>query len=616
MKLKDTLGATVLTLADQGWTWLAIVGLHPQPTQRYGWWRVASRALVSGTLLGGAASLVVGRSYGIPLPGWAFEWGFWVGLGCSATWQTLTALAWNRRAARLVRGETPGAPDKRLPWWLRWLLGPAYVLVLGIAVPFLLVLGVANLRAKMAWERYRAELVADGVKLTATDLLPGTIPDGENVAMAPFFAPMLPLFSRPRNDNASRKSDWERFGRTIDTVKLPSKVVATEGPVAFRQEALDPAAVQREFRESKDFSNHVALADSATGLIETLGYAEPQLALLREALTRPHSRFPLHYEDAFGMLLPHLTPMRNQARVLAMRAGALAQAGRGDEALVDTVAAFRLADAVGEEPILISGFVSFAIRSLATGSVWEGLRAQVWNDAQLVRLDAALARSSVEETLRRGFDGERALSTLGILKLEGNREMSAELVGTVVHGIPAPLPGFLFYRNVIEVNRLLDAALERHPQDPATVHAKERLAKLPERPAGRPNAWDGTDPRIDIAQKFMPAVSTDTNRVNRVLAEQRLARTAVALERFHLVKGTYPTALSQLVPSYLEKTLPDPFTGESFQYQATPDGRFKVWSLGPNRRDDHGVMGKQAFSKHATATEPDDIAWTYLKPQP
>ena len=76
-------------------------------------------------------------------------------------------------------------------------------------------------------------------------------------------------------------------------------------------------------------------------------------------------------------------------------------------------------------------------------------------------------------------------------------------------------------------------------------------------------------------------------------------------------------------PKFLPAALNDPFSKAPFHYAKTSDGRFLLYSVGPNGRDDQGRSGKKkekdiariAATENpqtpATATA-DDIAWTYL----
>lgn len=80
-------------------------------------------------------------------------------------------------------------------------------------------------------------------------------------------------------------------------------------------------------------------------------------------------------------------------------------------------------------------------------------------------------------------------------------------------------------------------------------------------------------------------------------AFRQLVQLAVALKWYRCKHGKYPENLQALVPHYLPKVLLDPFDGKPLRYQRLERG-FKVWSVGPNFRDDGGVVGRDWWNRH------------------
>jgi len=83
----------------------------------------------------------------------------------------------------------------------------------------------------------------------------------------------------------------------------------------------------------------------------------------------------------------------------------------------------------------------------------------------------------------------------------------------------------------------------------------------------------------ETARKF----AADQNAVD-------LAKVACALERHRLAHGEYPENLAALVPEYLPALPPDVVNGQPLQYRRLPEGRFVLYSLGWNGKDDGGVV--------------------------
>ncbi len=62
--------------------------------------------------------------------------------------------------------------------------------------------------------------------------------------------------------------------------------------------------------------------------------------------------------------------------------------------------------------------------------------------------------------------------------------------------------------------------------------------------------------------------------------------------------GTYPTALAQLVPAYIDAIPKDPFTDGDLHYKSDGEG-YLLYSVGPNGKDDGG-LGPESFAKSTT----------------
>ena len=77
----------------------------------------------------------------------------------------------------------------------------------------------------------------------------------------------------------------------------------------------------------------------------------------------------------------------------------------------------------------------------------------------------------------------------------------------------------------------------------------------------------------------------DTNQARRLAA-----LVSLAIERWKLSHdGLAPDHLQQLVPVLLSALPIDPFTGEPFRFRVYPGG-YRVYSVGPDGRDDHGLQ--------------------------
>jgi hypothetical protein len=90
--------------------------------------------------------------------------------------------------------------------------------------------------------------------------------------------------------------------------------------------------------------------------------------------------------------------------------------------------------------------------------------------------------------------------------------------------------------------------------------------------------------------RFMP---TDTEECHAAFirheAPFNCIRTAIAMRLFADAEGRPGHCFRELVPRYMERELPDPFTGESLLL-VREDGMVTVYSVGENLRDDGGRL--------------------------
>ena len=95
----------------------------------------------------------------------------------------------------------------------------------------------------------------------------------------------------------------------------------------------------------------------------------------------------------------------------------------------------------------------------------------------------------------------------------------------------------------------------------------------------------------NIAERmFLPALGNTAKRFAYGQESVDLARVAVALERFRLAQGDYPGLLDDLEPRFIEKVPQDIINGEPLHYKCSFDGKFLLYSVGWNEKDDNGQV--------------------------
>jgi hypothetical protein len=92
------------------------------------------------------------------------------------------------------------------------------------------------------------------------------------------------------------------------------------------------------------------------------------------------------------------------------------------------------------------------------------------------------------------------------------------------------------------------------------------------------------------AQMVFPAIAASVMKIVRIQAHVDLATVACALERYHLAHGEYPESLDTLAPQFVTKIPHDIINGQPLHYRRTDDGRFVLYSIGWDEKDDGGKI--------------------------
>jgi hypothetical protein len=101
-----------------------------------------------------------------------------------------------------------------------------------------------------------------------------------------------------------------------------------------------------------------------------------------------------------------------------------------------------------------------------------------------------------------------------------------------------------------------------------------------------------------MARLMVPAVKQVSLSAWLGEARDQHALAALALERFFAKRGTYPAELEELVPEFLPVVPLDSCDGKLLRYRTTESGRYRLWSVGFDGKDDAGKVN---------VTKPGDI---------
>jgi hypothetical protein len=420
---------------------------------------------------------------------------------------------------------------KRARKSLTW-LGVVLLVLAGTLIIF-------TVTSSRSMDRTRAALEAEGRPMSLDELMPEPIPDHQNAA------PVYDAAVRQLQDEPTDEGDL--FSQLADAAaKVVSENPDPDGLDAFRKLYQEDA---------------VAAA----------------LAAIEEGSLRPGYRRDLDLSKGFAVELDHIQTLWKLARILA--ATARLQAADGDRAAAwDTALThLRLANALEEEPILVSQLVRIATMRLAVQTIQQLDLTSGPMPAPAAEAAELLRRFEDPAPMVAAIDTERIW--VGEFMHSSSWSEMAEASGNDDFG----MKGMMFLYQVVP-------PLRYHDQSTHMTIMAEHARHL-----GEPYSPD-EDPQLDdqlagtipahcfITRLCTPAIGGIKPRMTEMFADARVTRAGLAVIEHRNRTGSYPADLQSLG---LDDAT-DPFTGEPLVYRPEASG-FTLYSLGRDVVDDHGT---------------------------
>lgn len=312
-----------------------------------------------------------------------------------------------------------------------------------------------------------------------------------------------------------------------------------------------------------------------------------------------------------GVLLPHLSEMRQLALLLRVDANRAAAESDGETVIANMQAMFGIAEQLLDESFIISQLVGLAIMHLGFEVAQDHVfTAGLFSDEQLkaiahrleavadgrVRLDASGELDMVEDILQRFYsdNGRGEGRFVGGINMD---ELYEEW------GIVKPQAWFLVQawmpvQSVLmatrqEVQERAERFVERAAADDALPPWRHD-----ERASGEAYArlvatgvYHGVPiiEALGFSDDTGPMVKASASR-DRVEAQRWVAMTLIALELHRRETGVWPQRLDELVPAFMPRMPLDPFDGQPVRYvPPAGEGEFPMlYSVGVDGVDDGG----------------------------
>jgi hypothetical protein len=483
-----------------------------------------------------------------------------------------------------------------------------------------LLLAEENWRGARAWQNYKREMEAKGERFDIARLIPPKVPDDQNFAMTPYFAPVFNLPPEVLRQPPKLVTNMVNGREVVEPMQivrgtniashLPDPDLPPHRAGWHFGSAADLIAWAVAFQDTNSATPRPEITDpvqAASIVLENMKPYEPTLAELQSANERPYCRFNIPYEEwdnpqVGSALMEHFAMIKELYRLLSLHAEAGMVSGRTGQALNDINVMFRVDDGLKDEPLLISQLVRLACVSILLQPVGEGLAEHRWSEAQLLTLQDRLQKTDLIASIVQSVYGERDICVnqrfdhgnlhtdgLDLFSHSGWGRLEQLNINLAFHNMVLPRIDLAAREINPSVNRSIDLAFKKFA-DGNWFHLVVIQHAI-------------------FAKMMLPAYSRVPQKAAFAQSEVDMAMLACALERYRLAEGQYPEELNALVPRFVAVLPHDIINGQPLKYRRADNGRFILYSVGWNEKDDGGVVATNK-DKHQDILQGDWV-WQY-----
>ena len=439
--------------------------------------------------------------------------------------------------------------------------------LLGLVCLIVLVVVEENLRGRIMLACYVHQLRSQGEAVTLADLKISKLPVEGNGGPALLAAADELSLLQTNGENF-----YLIFGRVLDGVQVAPGYIEV---VCQRKKLVEDNYTTNTWA---DLSGQIA-------------FAKPALKRVKAALAQPVLAVPVDYTARYDDIpLGWQIISRDVARWLSSVTLDELHSGNLNGAVTNIGEIASLTRFQQDDQLLVSEMVDIAVGSIGLDITWQALQSPGWNDAQLAQLqqawqtDGYVARmvhclEMDRLRIRNEFQTLRRYSVRKVFDRFGFAPRIRPLL--LAAGWKVVWPS---YQDESRAMRSLQAAIASARQ---VAQAK---------------AWSGTQwPAVNTIHLWnalrFPLFTQTTGvgrwspimmRAFRYETQRELTVTAIALKRYQLRHGQYPSSLDELVPEFLEKLSHDWMDGKTLKYRRNADGKFTLYSVGEDGRDDGG----------------------------
>jgi hypothetical protein len=429
------------------------------------------------------------------------------------------------------------------------------IVLIVLSLIYAIAVGVSSAKLRKTY----AALEKAGRPMKPANIIPPDVPDAENAALL-YESAILLLKAQP----APSGNLLEYLGG------LSGK---------FRKESIEPD----ELAELQQLIEQDAVTQA--------------LSVIEQGTTRKSCRFDHDYKAGFNMLLPNLGGFRNIVRILGAKSCLEAEAGRPDIAWNLALTQLKVADALRNEPILISFLVRIASISTSCETVRKVCEVAPPNAEQYRNIESLLLDYEDRAPFVLALDGERLLCgewAFNLLRNGSARDLTANInngwgLGEVLLSLYSAFKPLLIADHAAYMQTL--GEYTRIAQQPYPPNDVSSIDKKAEQMRSRLNV---------VTSILVSAIGRVNERYWEVIAQMRITRAGLAVLQEKKIQDAFPETLEKLKL----KSLDDPFSKEMLHYKPQEQG-FIIYSIGPDQKDNGGSPKEK---KQKTDW---DIVWAY-----
>jgi hypothetical protein len=350
---------------------------------------------------------------------------------------------------------------------------------------------------------------------------------------------------------------------------------------------------------------HVAAAD----YLDWSDRATNNLEVIRSALKRPFARIDDSYQQPYQMRVPNFIAIRSVAQTLAQRSQSYLLLKQPEAALYELTLLSDLSRLLTAEPEgkpipLVSAMINVALSGLYCGVVADGLGLHAWPAQQLLSIQQQLKQKDLVSLVCRAFETERAMVCF-TYQSSSPSQLNNFYFGTpFTKNVWANLkdPEFWLLSSTPKgwMYDLMTAFATHVQQDLESLNRTNQLLmprKLDESARKAEVKFRRFSPYSYLTAIYTPNYGPLWQRLGANQALLAEALIACALERYRLAEKDYPEKLDGLVPRFLDKLPHDIIGGQPLKYRRTDQGKYLLYSIGWNEKDDGGTARATDFSQ-------------------